>query len=308
MDALKGISAGWHRIIAQHRKPVQSAAVGAVGVALAAAMILVGSSKVAQAATCNGQSQIIYSQVESPNLQGSIDTVQISVGAQDIDGGTKMTLSQIYFDLDCAATSLPGCTDQGAIIRYQGDADLTTTCTGQTVTSNHIAGTDGVGADNHIVFTLTPPLEILANTLNVCLIEFKIKKLTGSDPDATPYFIEERAGFENGSCDNGLAAASLGTGALDVATPTPTPTATITPTPTPTPTPTDTPTPTPTRTPTPTPTVTQTPTQTPRPTNTPPPVPVVPSPTSPAGLLMVSGLVASIGWMLRRLSQGQLRR
>lgn len=99
-------------------------------------------------------------------------------------------------------------------------------------------------------------------------------------------------------------------------TATPTNTPTNTPTQTPTNTPTNTPTITPTQTPTNTPTVTatQTPTNTPTntptitPTNTPtvtpsptsPPIPVVPSPTSPAGLVMVSGLVLAILWMLRR--------
>jgi hypothetical protein len=99
-------------------------------------------------------------------------------------------------------------------------------------------------------------------------------------------------------------------------TPTPTPTATDTPTPTPTNTPTNTPTQTPTNTPTPTPTLTPTPTNTPTPTPTrtptptptitstptpsPPPIPVVPTPGSPAGLVLIGGLALSIGWMLTR--------
>lgn len=107
-------------------------------------------------------------------------------------------------------------------------------------------------------------------------------------------------------------------------TPTPTPTNTPTPTPTntPTPTPTNTPTPTPTNTPTPTPTPTNTPTPTPTntptrtptvtptasPTRTPPPIPVVPSPTSPAGLLLIGGLGLSIAWMLRRAARATVGR
>ncbi len=101
-------------------------------------------------------------------------------------------------------------------------------------------------------------------------------------------------------------------------TPTPTPTNTETPTPTFTPTPTSTHTPTPTPTPTNTftstptvtrtntPTVTQTrtltPTNTPTvtPSPTPPPIPVIPSPFSPAGVVMVSGLAAALVWMMRR--------
>ncbi len=85
---------------------------------------------------------------------------------------------------------------------------------------------------------------------------------------------------------------------------TPTPTSTHTPTPTPTPTNTFTPTPTVTRTNTPTVTQTRTltPTNTPTvtPSPTPPPIPVIPSPFSPAGVVMVSGLAAALVWMMRR--------
>lgn len=81
---------------------------------------------------------------------------------------------------------------------------------------------------------------------------------------------------------------------------TPTSTATETATRTPTNTPTITATSTSTRTPTDTPTQTPTQTQTASPTQTPPPVPLVPSPTSAAGLLLISGLGLSIAWMLRQ--------
>lgn len=81
---------------------------------------------------------------------------------------------------------------------------------------------------------------------------------------------------------------------------TPTNTGTSTATRTPTNTPTETPTSTSTRTPTHTPTQTATFTQSQTATHTPPPVPVVPSPTSAAGLLLISGLGLSIAWMLRQ--------
>lgn len=53
---------------------------------------------------------------------------------------------------------------------------------------------------------------------------------------------------------------------------------------------------------TPTVTVSQTPTNTPTAsaTRTAPPIPVMPTPSSGAGLLLISGLALSIGWMLRR--------
>ena len=95
-------------------------------------------------------------------------------------------------------------------------------------------------------------------------------------------------------------------------TATPTPSATNTPSPSPTRTPSNTPTatpsatntPTPTNTPTVTPTrtATNTPTNTPPPTNTRPPIPVVPSPMSPAGMLMIGALGVGLLWALRRIS------
>jgi hypothetical protein len=82
--------------------------------------------------------------------------------------------------------------------------------------------------------------------------------------------------------------------ATNTATPTNTATATFTATNTATPT--DTATATPTRTNTPTAT------NTPPPTNTRPPIPVIPSPTSPAGLVMIIGLGAGLLWALRRMA------
>ncbi|MEO8601515.1 MAG: hypothetical protein ABI629_02955 [bacterium] len=90
-------------------------------------------------------------------------------------------------------------------------------------------------------------------------------------------------------------------------TPTNTATQTNTPTLTNTATPTLTNTPTFTQTNTATPTNTRTntptPTNTPPPTNTRPPIPVVPSPTSPAGLVMIIGLGGGLLWGLRRMAK-----
>jgi hypothetical protein len=62
---------------------------------------------------------------------------------------------------------------------------------------------------------------------------------------------------------------------------------------------------TPSNTPTATNTRTNTPTatETPPPTNTRPPIPVVPSPTSPAGLVMIIGLGGGLLWALRRMTR-----
>jgi hypothetical protein len=91
----------------------------------------------------------------------------------------------------------------------------------------------------------------------------------------------------------------------DTATPTSTNTATFTATNTATTTRTATNTPTASNTPTETVTrtATATHTETPPPTPTRPPIPVVPSPTSPAGLVMISALGVGLLWGLRRLSR-----
>jgi hypothetical protein len=88
-------------------------------------------------------------------------------------------------------------------------------------------------------------------------------------------------------------------------TPTNTATATATATNTATHTFTATNTATPTNTATATATRTNTPTatNTPPPTNTRPPIPVVPSPTSPAGLVMIIGLGGGLLWALRRMAR-----
>lgn len=88
--------------------------------------------------------------------------------------------------------------------------------------------------------------------------------------------------------------------ATNTSTPTNTATATFTATSTSTPTNTTTPSNTPTATAT--RTLTPTATNTPPPTNTRPPIPVVPSPTSPAGLVMIIGLGGGLLWALRRMA------
>ncbi|MFN8625412.1 MAG: hypothetical protein U0587_05450 [Candidatus Binatia bacterium] len=307
MDFRKGNPTMRETASRHHQVLPRAAGLRTVGCVLVGAFVLAASGVAYAQNSCNGALAIDYTVVQSPNLQGSVDTVQLTIGASTIQGGTQITINQVFFDLDCDVSSLPGCTDQGAIIRYQGDATITTDCSGISFASNLAAGGT---SPNEVVFSLSPALVIPAGSTNFCHVQFQIRKETGSNPDVTPYVVEERAGFPSGqaNCDNGLSALNIGTSSLSVATPTATPSPTETPTPTPTPTPTDTPTPTPSRTPTPTPTITNTPTQTPRPTNTPPPVPVVPSPTSPTGLLLISGLGISIAWMLRQMGQQRLSR
>ncbi|HVN87672.1 MAG TPA: hypothetical protein VMW17_22780 [Candidatus Binatia bacterium] len=233
---------------------------------------------------------------------------------------------------------LPGtCVDDGVVMGFYNTA-IQTTCTGITFTPESSAGNPGVTSPNEIVFDLSPSLTILHDTANFCTVTFQIQKRSLVSFDDTPLVIEQRAGFTVATCNNGplpannLTAAQIATGSLDIdptptptntptltatATPTftptntPTQTATFTPTNTPTQTPTFTPTRTPTNTPTRTPTNTPTltptnsppPTSTPPPTNTRPPIPVVPTPTSPAGVVMIIGLGGAIAYSLRRFGR-----
>ncbi len=299
----------------------------------------------AQANTCNGITQIGYVTVPSVDTQGSIDRVSITIGAQSIQNGTKLTLSEILFDLACRhkgcnadfnhnCTSDADCTGFGgtcltllsgtcapdgttpgveSVVGFVGN--ITTDCTtgppsntAVTFTANNTGGTPGNPSPSEVVFTSSAQMNIPANTTNFCSIEFDVQKLTFQSFDDTPLIIEQRAGFSDGQCDNGLGSQAFNTGSITFAL-TPTPTATNTPTGTatntatltPTSTNTPTPTPTPTSTPTPTPTPTRTLTPTPLPpTPTPPPIPVIPSPTSPAGVVLVGSLGVAIAWMLRR--------
>src|SRR5215470_3871248 len=87
----------------------------------------------------------------TPMAIGNTRTITLTLGAgTPIIGGTKVTINQVRYDLDCDATfplTVP-CADQGNIMNYQGDATITTTC-GGVWTSNVPAGGHAV---NEIVF------------------------------------------------------------------------------------------------------------------------------------------------------------
>lgn len=253
--------------------------------------------------TCNGVTQVGYVNVPSVDTQGSVDRVAIQIGALSIQGGTKMTLSKIFFDLACrhkgcsgnvnhnctansdctgfggtcltllSGTCAPDGTTPGveSVVGYVGN--ISTTCTtgppsnaAVTFTATNTGGMPGNPSPSEVVFTSSAAMNIPANTSNFCSVEFDIQKLTSQSFDDTPLTIEQRAGFTDAQCDNGLGAQGINTGSVDF---NPTPTATVTNTSTPTATATPTPTETPTSTPPPTGTATGTATQTPTFTQTP---------------------------------------
>lgn len=54
------------------------------------------------------------------------------LGAGAILGGTALLVNSVDFNLDCDANFplTPPCTDEAAVVGYDGDATITTTCPG----------------------------------------------------------------------------------------------------------------------------------------------------------------------------------
>ena len=175
---------------------------------LSATAILAGlAPAVAGAATCNGLITIDYVGGPAFALPGDTVRVRLTLGTGSIQDGTLLTLDRLRFDLDCNSDSTLGipCVDDGAIVEYEGDTTITTTCR-ITWSSGHAVGT----LPNEIVFTPSSPLEIPAETPvdpGFCNLEFDIKVL-GMSTDGTPDQIEETTGYlataDDASCDNGL--------------------------------------------------------------------------------------------------------
>jgi hypothetical protein len=228
--------------------------------------------------TCNGITEIRYLVHPPVNTQGSIDRASITIGAGEIQGGTKLTLSQVFVDLACrhkgcsgnvnhnctvnadctgfggtcltllSGTCAPDGTTPGveSVAGYVGN--ITTDCTtgpptnaAVTFSANNTGGTPGKPSPSEVVFTSSAAMNIPANVTNFCSIAFDFQKLTLQSFDDTPLAIEQRAGFMDGQCDNGLGAQALNTGSVDF-NPTPTPTPINTPAPLPPPPPVGTPT------------------------------------------------------------------
>ena len=144
--------------------------------------------------TCNGLIMIDY--VTGPNfvIPGDVVRVRLTLGTGSIQGGTKLTVNRVRFDLDCDSgfPLVTPCTDEGMIIEYEGDSTFTTTCPG-IWTSGH-----GISASpNEVVFMPNIPLVIAANQPippGFFSLEFDVKVLARST-DATPDEIEETTGY-----------------------------------------------------------------------------------------------------------------
>lgn len=239
------------------------------------------------------------------------------------ESGGTLTLSLIRHTPSCGSDTAPcqaGDEDPGVFLAKGVGGGATasgrvgTACAGMTFT---LSAPDATTGEFEFVPTGSPVVLNSPGTAgDTCIIDFVVDvlKLPTKNAGPGPGIQTNQTGRVRGQASvNQVIGTGTGAGLTTVQAPTPTPTSTPTQTPTPTPTntptftntPTNTPTPTPSNTPTNTPTRTPTPTPTPTtpPTPTPPPIPVVPSPTSPAGILLILGLSVSIGWMLRRVGR-----
>src|SRR5207302_11292904 len=145
--------------------------------------------------TCNGLITIDY--VTGPNfvIPGDVVRVRLTLGTGSIQGGTKLTVNRVRFDLDCNSNFTLGipCTDEGAIVEYEGDPTITTTCAGVTWSSGHLVSS----SPNEVVFTPSTPVMIPAGQSippGFCALEFDVKVLSQS-VDSTPDQIEEVTGY-----------------------------------------------------------------------------------------------------------------
>jgi hypothetical protein len=196
----------------------------AVAAGIAALVGFTPGAARAQVATCNAQIAFDYFTAQPVQAIGDVVTVRLTLSTASITGGTKVTINRLRFDLDCDSGSPLGlgCVDDGAIIRYQGDATINTNCTdmpgGSAVSwSSNVAA--GGSATNEVVFTPSTGIMIPASQTDYCFLEFDVQVLSQST-DPTPTTIEEVAGYSvqtsDAVCDNGLASSGSQSGSLAV--------------------------------------------------------------------------------------------
>src|SRR5262249_56970935 len=108
-------------------------------------LLLAVTDGVARAdSTCNGFIHLNYPSAPPVQNVGDVVQVKITFGAGTILGGLKLLFSGFKFDLDCNPLDplVPHCTDDGAVVSYQGDSTITTDCLGGSIswTSNNPGG------------------------------------------------------------------------------------------------------------------------------------------------------------------------
>ena len=168
---------------------------GLIGLALAA--LLAAPAAAHAAASCNGLLLIDY-----VSHVGNTVGVRVTLGTGDILGGTKLTIDQLQFNLDCDSNFplVPPCTDEGPVVEYEGDGTISTTCP-VSWSTGHPVGTD----PNLVVFTASPALDIPADQPTppgFCTLDFDVK-IVGPDTDGSG-LIDELVGYQLAHCDNGI--------------------------------------------------------------------------------------------------------
>ena len=193
--------------------------VGFLTLAALAVVCAAGRTPVHAASTCNTFIAFDYPTAANFTVPGETVRVQLTVGSGSIIGGTQVQMNRIRFDLDCNSGNplALGCTDEGAIVEYGGDAFIQTNCTGLSGPVSFSTGHGESTAPNQVVFTPSEPVFIPASTPNFCTIEFDVTVLARSG-DPTPDDIEQVAGFDvdqgDAACDNGLQSSGSQSGSL----------------------------------------------------------------------------------------------
>lgn len=192
-----------------------------LSVTMAAAALLTAAPRSSHAlSTCNALLRLAY--LSGPNFPSVGDTIRVrlTLGTGSIANGTTFTVNRVRFDLDCAAPPPPGpppgqvgCTDDGSVVGYQGDATITSTCPGVKWSTGHAKAS----SPNEVVFTPSQPIAIPASTGTFCALEFDVQ-VVGRSNDGTPDVAEEVAGFDaaqlDGQCDNQLASSGSQAGSI----------------------------------------------------------------------------------------------
>lgn len=179
---------------------------------LVVALLLSLSVRVAEAGAVNSCNLFAFTGVAEFQLNtmrflntGDVIRPNFSFGADGITGGSKGIVDRVRWDLNCLTQGLP-CVPAEALVVYDGDSTITSTCPGITWHSN--------GSGNEITFTATPPLELPGSTPAVCKMAFNahVAKLPSDGSQSVITVGGFRAG--DAHCDNGLA--SLWTDPLPV--------------------------------------------------------------------------------------------
>jgi len=185
-------------------------------------LLLAVTGGVARAdSTCNGFIHLNYPSAPPVQNVGDVVQVKITFGAGTILGGFQLIFSGFKFDLDCnpLAPLTPPCTDDGAVVSYQGDSTITTDCPlVSTWTSNNPAG--GVNP-NVLEFKPSVTFGVDAAKLALpgfCSMTFDVK-IVALSPEGT--IIPELVEYPKLSCDSGvgvkLDSVGFHTGALTTA-------------------------------------------------------------------------------------------